>query len=133
MGRAIEQERKGLAWKLSLLGMYVSTKPTGSALSAFGCRPQIRQGWASRSPRCSGDTDCLCASVLREQIAMLEAWLAPGSDWAHLMAEAEQRLEELRTQRKQAESSLAALRDALERVERQERWQSGITFPENKL
>ena len=69
--------------------------------------------------RPGADPNNLCASLLREQIAMLEAWLAPGSDWERKMAEAQRRLEELKAERELKLSSLAALQDALAQVEHQ--------------
>jgi hypothetical protein len=67
--------------------------------------------------RPGADPNNLCASLLCEQIAMLEAWLAPGGDWEHKMADAQRRLEELKAERELKISSLAALKDALEQVE----------------
>ena len=72
------------------------------------------------------DAGGLCASVLSEQIAMLQAWLSPGSTWERRMTEAQLYLADLRAEREQTVAALAALQEALVQVKRQERRRAGV-------
>jgi hypothetical protein len=63
------------------------------------------------------DVARLCVSALRQQVADIEAVLAPGGDWEAQLTDAKHRVDELRMERTSAERELAELRQTLEQVQ----------------
>ncbi len=63
-----------------------------------------------------------CAEALREQIADVEAALAPGGDWQRRIIEAQLRVQALIDERSNAQHNLARLRSTLQELETPPVW-----------
>ena len=75
--------------------------------------PGIRLGETSRAQPADP-----CADLLRGEIARVRATLAPGGAWDRQIADAELRLKQLKTERRNAVRTVISLRGALRQVTR---------------